>query len=97
MIIELGIAACAGASVGYFACAIFTAGKIAEANEAWDEWELAAVHVTDELHDERVAHTRCADSRNVLLSRIEAIRELLNRPRTIRKGELASILDGEVA
>lgn len=34
------------------------------------------------------ARVRCHDLR-------EAIRELLNRPRTIRKGELAAILDGD--
>lgn len=34
------------------------------------------------------ARVRCHDLR-------EAIRELLNRPRTIRKGDLALILDGD--
>lgn len=41
------------------------------------------------------AHTRCADALGTTQRKLSAIRDLLDTPRTIRKGALAAILDGD--
>lgn len=100
--IDLIAAAGIGGTVGFFACALLTGGRIAdeiiermdaedEADEARNN-EAAANRVALEALD---AHTRCSDALTTTQRKLSAIRDLLDKPRTIRKGDVALILDGE--
>lgn len=103
MLIEIGIAAGIGGIVGFGVCALFTNGKVDDlALKLWEaEMEAATENELGfdrirELRESRAAHTRCADALTTTQRKLSAIRGLLDKPRTIRKGELASILDGDV-
>lgn len=79
-----------GAVLGFFVCAVLTAGKVAELEEG----ERGA---RDEAATQKAIAKLNADACRLNQSKLSAIRDLLDKPRTIRKGELAMILDGEVA
>lgn len=83
--IELIAAAGIGGIIGFWVCAVLTAGKVADEHAQADA-------INEALHD---AHARCADALTCTQRKLSAIRDLLDTPRTIRKGELAMILDGE--
>lgn len=106
--IDLIAAAGIGGIIGAGIMAWRTAGKVADVDfakrAAIAEWrddaddardnEAAANRKAIEFQD---AHTRCADALTTTQRKLSAIRDLLDAPRTIRKGELAMILDGEIA
>lgn len=60
-----------------------------------DYWVAEYDIASDALLEANTAHTRCADALTTTQRKLSAIRDLLDKPRTIRKGELAMILDGE--
>jgi len=70
-----------GSIAGFLVCAFFTAGKMADLGN--DDEALAA-------------HARCADSQSIALEKLRAIREIANKPQTIRKGDIRAVL-GDVA
>lgn len=107
MITELAItlgAGGVGTIVGFFTCAALTAGKVADLQDQRDHaidakvadiLPLANLDIAQQAAEAISAHSRCADALTTVQGKIEDIRELLNRPRTIRKKELAAILDGD--
>jgi hypothetical protein len=79
--IDLIAAAGIGGIIGFGTCALLTGGRIAdEIIERMDAKDEA-----DEARDNEAAANR----------KLSAIRDLLDTPRTIRKGELAAVLDGD--
>lgn len=80
-----------GALVGMGTMAVLTMGKLADLRSD----ELLVDYFDAEY--ERAAHDRCADALTTCQRKLSAIRDLLDTPRTIRKGELAAVLDGEQA
>lgn len=108
--IEIIAAASIGGIVGFGICAVLTAGRAADAYEAGRGAGLKAGNTAhdaadaisealrwDQVCEADAAHSRCADALGTTQRKLSAIRDLLDKPRTIRKGELATILDGEVA
>lgn len=71
MIIELTAAATAGGIVGFFACAMMTMSKVADADQSWrDENDFA--NLNREKKDEALlAHARATDRGNTLQARID--------------------------
>lgn len=99
MIIELTAAAIGGSIIGFLGCAVLTAGKVADAQSSGikkcvdGEW----VHVSvDEMWETATFHSdnhaRCADALSTNQAKLEAVRELLKTPRTIRKKDLWAIV-----
>lgn len=88
--LDLIAAAGIGGFIGFGVCALLTGGRIAD--------EISArMNAEDEADNQKaIAKLNGAASR-INADKISAIRDLLDKPRTIRKGELAMILDGEVA
>ena len=85
-----------GSIAGFLVCAFFTAGKLADNAErdaalfdGLDSWSSTAA-------DLQAAHKRCADSQSIALEKLRAIREIANKPQTIRKGDIRAVL-GDVA
>ena len=90
--IDLIAAALGFGAIGYAAGAVMTKrtlGKVADLRSD----ELLVDYFDAEY--ERAAHDRCADALTTTQRKLSAVRDLLDTPRTIRKGELALILDGE--
>lgn len=89
---------CFGGALGGFGiCAVLTAGKVADERQAYvDENDFANLNLAAK-NEAQLAHARCADALTTTQRKLSAIRDLLDKPRTIRKGELAMILDGEDA
>ena len=88
MLIEIGIAESIGGIVGFGACALLTGGRIA------DEI-IACMNAEEEAGNQKAIAKLNAEACRINQSKLSAIRDLLDKPRTIRKGELASILDGD--
>ncbi len=96
--IDLIAAAGIGGIIGFGTCAVLTMAKVADgtANEEMLEvMTRRGVAVALELVETQDAHTRCADALGTTQRKLSAIRDLLDTPRTIRKGDVALILDGE--
>lgn len=53
------------------------------------------VNLFNRIATANAAHARCADALATKDRKLSAIRDLLDTPRTIRKGELAAVLDGD--
>lgn len=84
--IDLIAAAGVGGIIGFGTCAVLTAarfGDLADTEAESSMWENAWQHA--------IASAVAANNK------LDAIRDLLDTPRTIRKGEVALILDGEQA
>lgn len=93
--IDLIAAAGIGGIIGFGTCAVLTAGKIGDLQEDVRGWFLNYQDECDDRFEAVEAHTRCADALGTTQRKLSAIRDLLDTPRTIRKGELAAVLDGE--
>lgn len=65
------------------------------ANEMLEVMTRRGVAVALDLVDAQAAHTRCADALSTTQRKLSAIRDLLDTPRTIRKGDVRDVLDGE--
>lgn len=103
--IDLIAAAGIGGTVGFFACALLTGGRIAdeiiermdakdEADEARNN-EAAANRIALDALD---AHTRCADALTTTQRKLSSIRDLVGPTEGLRRGRLgqiAAILDGD--
>lgn len=94
----------AAAGIGGIIGALVMRPRIRRERYLKEQWERLAKGASDRatarlrrLSDADAAHTRCADALATCQRKLSAIRDLLDTPRTIRKGELAMILDGEVA
>lgn len=85
------------APVGFLVCAVMTQAAIADSSAEVEDWQSWLGLAVESEREHRDAHTRCADALSTCQRKLSAIRDLLDTPRTIRKGELAMILDGEVA
>lgn len=98
-----GFLVCAFFTAGKLADA-FEAGRelgAEHAREAFDVIDHALATgdssaVMRELVKARIAHKRCADSQSIALEKLRAIREIANKPQTIRKGDIRAVL-GDVA
>lgn len=76
--------------VGFLVCALFTGGRLADEITARMNAEgLAAV--------QKGIATINGNANRRNQSKLSAIRDLLDTPRTIRKGDVRNVLDGEVA
>lgn len=97
--LDLIAAASIGGIIGFGVCAVMTAGKVADVQAAPSLKSRADDQLIVKLRLERSAltqaHTRCADALTTTQRKLSAIRDLLDKPRTIRKGELAAVLDGD--
>lgn len=87
--IDLIAAAGIGGIIGAGIMAWRTAGRVSAALE--DERQAR-----DEAATQKAIAKLNAESSHLNQSKLSAIRDLLDKPRTIRKGDLASILDGDV-
>lgn len=100
--IDLIAAAGIGGIIGAGIMAWRTAGTVDDLRDKLFHTECeyeAETGITEvlvpKLREANAAHTRCADALTTCQRKLSAIRDLLDTPRTIRKGELASILDGD--
>lgn len=95
MILEITAAAIGGGFVGYFACAVMTVVKIADANRAWrDENDFANLNV-GKKNEALLAHTRCADALTTKQSRIDRALEQVTPGANATVLRIARILRGE--
>lgn len=95
MILEITAAAIGGGFVGYFACAVMTVGKIADANRAWrDENDFANLNV-GKKNEALLAHTRCADALITKQSRIDRALECVTPKAAHGVRKMAAILRGD--
>ena len=90
--IDLIAAALGFGAIGYAAGAVMTKRTLGKGVELLRMKAREAFAMADESD---AAHTRCADALTCTQRKLSAVRDLLDTPRTIRKGELALILDGE--
>lgn len=88
--LDLIAAAGIGGIIGFGTCAFLTMGKLADISEAARAFQ-------DEAATQKAIAKLNGEASRLNAGKLSAIRDLLDKPRTIRKGELAMILDGEVA
>lgn len=93
--IDLIAAAGIGGIIGFGTCAFLTMGKVADEREYRDDWELTAVGLTDDLHDAKAAHDRCADALETARNRIEYALEQETPGSNATVKRIARILRGE--
>lgn len=75
--------------LGFLICALFAGGRLAdEITDRLDAEDEAAV--------QKGIATINGNANRHNQAKLSAIRDLFNTPRTIRKGELAAVLDGDV-
>ena len=88
MILEITAAAIGGGFVGYFACAMMTAGR--SMDEQFDRWEAEA-----ERDDAHKAHARATDALTTKQSRIDRALEQVTPGANATVLRIARILRGE--
>ncbi len=88
--IDLIAAAGIGGLIGFGTCAVLTMGKVADLSEA-------ARGFQDEAATQKAIAKLNGDACRINQLKLSAIRGLLDTPRTIRKGDLRDVLDGEQA
>lgn len=106
--LDLIAAAGIGGIIGFGTCAILSHSKVQDAIDFWDdgeqldelraevaEWVDHAAFAANEATAAQASYDRASDALGGAQRKLSAIRDLLDTPRTIRKGELAAVLDGE--
>lgn len=91
-LILITISSIGGGIVGFFACAVMTAGKVADDSETIslleNSWEAADAA----LAESDAARSRCADALETVRGKLDAIQALANSPQTIRKKDIRAVL-----
>ena len=71
---------------GFFACAILTAGKVAEARDDPELW--------DELCATDAAHKRVTDALAAKNARIQTLTDIARSQQSIKSGRILDVLEG---
>lgn len=98
MIIEITAAAIGGGMVGFFACAVMTAGKVADAQGDYANvarWQAMWKHALDTSIDNAAAHNRAADALTTKQARIDRALEQITPDANATVKRIARILKGE--
>lgn len=92
---------CGGAIFGFLACAVLTAGKVADATgtgvfkevdgemlpvSVEEMWEVAQFH--------QDSHSRCADALAAKNARIQTLTDIARSQQSIKSGRIIDVLEG---
>lgn len=74
------------AMIGFFACAVLTAGQVADAHDDPDLW--------DELCATDAAHKRVTDALAAKNARIQTLTDIARSQQSIKSGRIIDVLEG---
>lgn len=94
MIIEIAIATSVGGIIGFGACAVLTAGKVADAQGNADLWEQSEQTCSKHFDEVSAAHALCSDSRNTLLARIDRLKDIASNQQSVKSRRIIAVLEG---
>lgn len=83
---------------GFLVCAMFTAGKDADASDGAESimhWQRMWKQASDASRDNAAAHARCSDSRNTLLARIDRLKSIAASQQSVKSGRIVAVLNGD--
>jgi hypothetical protein len=84
----------AGGFIGFFACALFTAGKVAGLDTDIQDCCEDYARVATGNHELRGAHTRVTDALAAKNARIATLTELARSQNSVRSGRIIDVLEG---
>lgn len=82
-------------SLGFLACAMLAAARMADDMDEIEDWLRWACLAAVSEREHRQAHARCSDSRNTLLSRIDRLKSIALSQQSVKSGRIVAVLNGE--